>query len=100
MKKILRRGLHDWRMVALLIPAVLILCTNMPVALTIGYSFSVAFIFAAASHLLRKVLFPYVDLRELVAHASCTPLGSAVVFLSVMIVLSSIMLAISLWLSH
>jgi hypothetical protein len=100
MKTSLQRARLDWRLWALLIPAALILCTNLPVALTIGYSFSVVLIFAGASHLLRKVLFPYVDLRLLVAKAVETPLASAVIFLAVAIVLSAILVANAIWLSH
>jgi hypothetical protein len=100
MKNTLRRARHDWRLWALLIPAALILFTNVPVALTIGYSFAVVVFFAAASHVLRKVLFPYVDLRQLVEMASNQPLPSAIVFLAVALVLSSIFIANAIWLSH
>jgi hypothetical protein len=100
MKVHLHRARHDWRLWALLIPAALILFTNVPVALTIGYSFAVVVLFAAASHVLRKVLFPYVDLRELVNKAVETPLASAVVFLGITLVLSSIFIANAIWLSH
>jgi hypothetical protein len=100
MKSSLHRARLDWRLWALLIPAALILFSNVPVALTIGYSFAVVVFFAAASHLLRKVLFPYVDLRELVDKAVETPLASAVVFLGIAIVLSAIFIANAIWLSH
>lgn len=42
---------------------------------------------AALSHALRRLLFPYVDLKEYAARAKDSPLGAAVVFVGVCIVL-------------
>ncbi len=45
---------------------------------------------AAVSHITRRVLFPYLDLKELSKRAFETPTGAAIVFLSVSMVVTAL----------
>ena len=55
---------------------------------------------ALLSHITRRLLFPYLDLQELINEAKREPMASAVVFLSVCLVLSTMIYASSAFFSH
>ena len=62
--------------------------------------FSIAFLFcqALASHLLRKILFPYLDMELFFRKAKEDPMASAITILAVCLVLSALIIsASSLW---
>ncbi len=98
-KHLVRRAGFGGRLWALLIPAALILSADLPVAMTIGYSMAVILVLAAVTHIVRKVLFPYVDLEVMVGKATETPGGSATVFLGVCMVVCALILAGAIWLA-
>jgi len=83
----------DSRTVAMIIPGVAVLSTpdNLPVLMTILMCFAISLLAAAFSHILRKVFFPYIDLEAFATKAKEEPMASAVVFLSVSIVLSTVL---------
>ena len=91
-------SLMDARFLALALPAFGYLYTDPAIANTIVYSFAVVIALAAVSHIVRKVYFPYVDLEEFAINASKNPTASAVVFLSVCLVLCAIIVSSTLWL--
>lgn len=57
------------------------------------FALGVTLIVSAVSHVMRKVLFPYISLNEYADKAHNTPLGAAIVFASVTWILSIIILA-------
>lgn len=84
-----------WRVMGLVIAASVMLAVDSPLAVAIGrpemapwFMFAgLALYGAALSHVLRRVLFPYLDLRKVAADAKDSP-GSGLVFLGVCIVLA------------
>ena len=52
-------------------------------------STSVVLTIAGISHIVRRILFPSIDLKEFARQAWSTPLGSAIVFLGICIVVST-----------
>jgi diacylglycerol kinase len=96
-----RRGfVFDLRLWALLIPAMVILSTDIPVLLTLLYSMSAILVVVAMAHSIRRVLFHYIDLGELARKASETPGGAALIFLGVCILIAFIVLSTALWISR
>lgn len=99
MKYTFRRGLLDLRVWALLIPAVLVLALDIPVLLTLLYSLSAMLVIVAMSHVIRRVLFPYLDLEEVENRASESSTGAGLVFLGTCVLFSSLVLGASIWIS-
>lgn len=96
-----RRGhFFDFRLWVLLVPAFLVLSTDLPVLLTLLYSMSAILVVVAMAHTVRRILFHYVNLGVMVAKAVETPLGAAVIFLDVCFVTSSVVLATALWIGR
>lgn len=54
------------------------------------YAVGISLILTALSHILRKVLFPYLDLEIIAKKASEVPLGASIVFASVCFLLSTL----------
>jgi hypothetical protein len=85
------------RLAGLFVVATLLVIMSAPVAQLIGEpAYAPWLLFAglalygvALSHILRRVLFPYIDLREFALTAQLHPVGSGIVFLGVCIVLSA-----------
>lgn len=96
-----RRGfVFDVRLWVLLIPALLILSTDMAVMMTLLYSMSAILVVVAMTHTVRRVLFHYLDLADLARKASESPTGAATVFLGVCILIAFIVLSTALWISR
>ena len=57
------------------------------------YALGVTLLVCVASHWVRKILFPYVDLSKFSAKAAETPTGAAIVFAAVSVMLSTIIFA-------
>ncbi len=91
-------GLLDARFLALALPSFVYLYTQPAIAGTIVYSIAAMICFAAVSHLLRKIFFPYADLEILLDSASRDPRGSAIIFFSITLVLCTVLYCTVLWL--
>ena len=94
-----RRFIPDIRELILVIPAILVLITDMPVFLTLLYTLSAILLVVALSHFVRKVLYPYVDLELATTKALETPTGSALVFLGISFVVGCVVLGTAVWLA-
>ena len=90
----------DFRFYLLLIPAVMILATNMPLLMTLGYSMAVMLLVAAVSHITRKVVFPYLDMEVVMRKATETPTGAGYVFLGVSSIITAMIIGSVMWLSN
>lgn len=97
----MKRLLHDlWRVGALLIVATLMVVYSAAVARAVtepafaawGMFAGLALYGVALSHVLRKMLFPYIDLKLYAEEAKKDPAGAGQVFLGVSIVLAAFIL--------
>lgn len=96
-----RRGFFlDVRLWALLVPALVVLGTDVPVLMTLLYSMSAILVVVAMAHTVRRVLMHYLDLEVLARKATETSTGAAVVFLAVLILVSTTVMATALWISR
>lgn len=100
MKLPFRRGLFDLRVLALLIPASLVLALDVPVFLTLGYSLAAMFVIVGVAHVIRRIMFPYLDLEEVENQASLSSTGAGLVFLGTCILISAVILGSALWISR
>lgn len=89
----------DKRLWLLLVPSIAVLAIDMPVMLTLLYSIAAMFVIAGVSHLTRKVIFPYIDMEVIKTKAVESSNGAAIVFLSVSMIISAIIIGTSVWLS-
>ena len=94
------RGFFDWRVWALLIPASAVLALDMPVLLTLLYSLSAMFLIVAVAHVIRRVMFPYLNLEEVENRASETPFGAGLVFLGTSLLVSAVIIGSAVWVSR
>lgn len=94
----MERLLHDlWRVGSLLIVATLMVVFCAPVARAVGEpAFAAWGMFAglalygvALSHVLRRVMFPYIDLKVYARIARDQPIGAGMVFMGVSMVLAA-----------
>ena len=91
MKKAMERAtrpliaLGDFRFLYLFIPATLILLLDWKGFEALVKTFCVFYALLGIAHWVRKILFPYLDLKAFTERAAESPLGSAVVFCMVMI---------------
>lgn len=100
MKFTFLRGLFcDLRTPSLLVPALAVLALDLPVMLTLLYSLSAMLVIVAMAHLVRRVLFPHLDLSAACERASETPSGAGLVFLGVSILLSAVVIGTALWIA-
>lgn len=99
-KDILKNVGMDFRFYLLLIPAVMILATNMPLLMTLGYSMAVMLLVAAVSHITRKVVFPYLDMEVVMQKATETSTGAGYVFLGVSAIITAMIIGSVMWLSN
>ncbi len=90
--------MFDARVLVLLVPALLYLYwLDAAQANTIVYSFVVTIAVAGVSHFTRKVFFPYVDMEKVASTAIKEPLGAALVFLAIAIVLCVMLFVTMQW---
>lgn len=92
--------LIDTRFLVLIIPAFAYLYTEPAIASTVIYMLSMLIVFSALTHILRKILFPYIDLR-VYAEAALDGKNSAaaMVVMSVCIVMSALIFAGAVWMT-
>lgn len=57
------------------------------------YALGITLAVSAVSHLVRKILFPYIDMSEYASRALETPVGASVIFASISMILSVIILS-------
>lgn len=53
------------------------------------FSLGILVLFTGLSHLLRKVLFPYIDMQQAWRRANDTPLGASIVFASISLIIAT-----------
>lgn len=70
---------------------------NADVAWTMVYAIAVITALSAVTHSIRKVLFPYVDLKEYSYEALKNPMASAIVFAGVCYVIATVLNSAILW---
>jgi hypothetical protein len=91
-------ALVDSRTLLLLVPAMLYLFSvDAPVANTITFSFVVMIAIAALSHFLRKIIFPYIDLKVFIEQAKTNPIASGQVVLSMAMIICTLIFATVMW---
>lgn len=96
-----KRGfIFDLRLWALLVPAFLILSTDLPVLMTLLYSMAAILVVMAMAHTVRRILFHYLDLRALAIKAAETPMGAALIFIGVCFMTAAVVLATALWIGR
>lgn len=96
-----RRGyICDVRLWALLIPAFVILSTDVAVLSTLLYSMAAILVVVAMAHTVRRVVFHYLDLEDLARKAAESPTGAALVFLGVCLLLMAVLLSTAVWISR
>lgn len=68
-------------------------------ASVLTYVIAITLVLIALSHIVRKLLFPYIDLRDAWEKANDTPVGAAIVFASICYLMSTfINISTALWL--
>ena len=70
---------------------------NADIAWTMIYAIAVMVAFTSVTHLIRKLLFPYVDLKVFADEAVTDPRSAAIVFASVCFVLSVVLYSMVYW---
>lgn len=70
---------------------------NADIAWTMIYAIAVMTAFTAVTHLIRKLLFPYIDLKQFATQANLEPKSAAIVFASVCFVLSVVLFSMVYW---
>lgn len=95
----MRRFICDIRPLILLLPALAVLAIDLPVMLTLLYSLAAMLVIVTMAHLIRRILFPYVDLSDVENMASESPTGAGLVFLGISVLFSSIVLGTALWIA-
>lgn len=95
----MRRGLLDLRVWALMVPALIILALDVPILTALLYSLSAVLVIVAMTHVIRRVLFHYVDMELLALLSQHNPTGAGLVFLGVCVVLSTVILSSVIWVS-
>ena len=96
----LRRGALDLRALVLLIPAALVFSQDLPAMATLLYSISAVLALVGVSHIVRRVLFHYVDLESVALRASDGTTGAGLVFLGGCIFLSAVLLSAVMWVAR
>lgn len=57
------------------------------------FALGITILVSAVSHVIRKILFPYLDLETVATRAIDTPVGAGMVFMGVTIILSTIIMS-------
>jgi hypothetical protein len=78
--KVRRDALRQLAMFALALFALIPMWDASQVVL---YFIGVIALFGMGVHLMRRIFFPHISLDEMATNARCTPLGSAIVFASI-----------------
>lgn len=80
------------RFLPLILAAALILVPDAG-SFVVLYALGITIVVSAISHIIRKILFPYIDLKMFADKALETPLSAAIVFCGVVTILSVIIVA-------
>jgi hypothetical protein len=81
-----------WPLLAVVLLALLVFGDGAQLAVQL-YTLSMAAMVVIVAHMVRKALFPYADMSDLVARAKESPAGAAVIFASIIAVIISLLLA-------
>lgn len=87
----------DLRVLILILPALAVLFSVRPVAQSLLYSMCGMLVIAGLSHWVRKVALPYTDMEEFAEIAKREPLAAALVFLSISLLLCTLIIGTVLW---
>lgn len=95
-----RLPMDIWRVAVMLVVAVVLLFGSTPLALLVGEPAlaswgmlaGLATFGVALSHVFRRALFPYLDLKEVSIRAQVHPVGAGLVFFGVCLVIASLLL--------
>jgi hypothetical protein len=87
----------DKRLFWLFIPAIAFLyAVNSSLLLEFVSVLSLGMLVAGLTHIIRKILLPYIDMGEVAEHAQFTSLGSGFVFLGASVMVAAFALMISM----
>lgn len=92
--------LADARAWLLLAPALLVLAQDGPMLEAFSVAAAMLVALAGLSHVLRKLLFPYIDLEVVAKAAMLTGSGAGLVFLGVCAVLAAVFVAAAAWMGR
>lgn len=92
-----RRGLLDLRVWVMLLPALVVLALDLPVLTTLLYSLSAVLVIVAMTHVIRRIIFHYLDMELLALIAQHSATGAGLTFVGVCIVLASIIVSATIW---
>lgn len=62
-------------------------------SMVVLYAIGISILVSSVSHIIRKVLFPYLDLEVFANKAAESPLGAAIVFFSITMILAVIIVS-------
>jgi hypothetical protein len=62
-------------------------------SMVVLYAIGISILVSSVSHIIRKVLFPYLDLELFAKKALESPVGAAVVFASIVLILAVIIIS-------
>lgn len=62
-------------------------------SMVVLYAIGISILVSSVSHIIRKVLFPYLDLEVFANKAAESPVGAAIVFMSISVILAVIILS-------
>jgi amino acid permease len=91
------KTLLDDRLVIMLIPALLILCTDVTVLYSLGYAVAIVIAIVAVAHSVRLLLMPYLNLGRLIEMASSSSTASAVVVTAVLFFMAMLVHSMVAW---
>jgi hypothetical protein len=90
----------DKRLFWLFVPAVAFLyAINASLLLEFAGVLSLGLLVAGLTHLIRKILLPYIDMGDMAEQASLTPTGSGLIFLGASLMVAAFALMISMLMS-
>jgi hypothetical protein len=78
------KTLLDDRLIIMLIPALIVLCTDVPVLFSLGYAVAIVVAIVAVAHSLRLLILPHVKMGFLIYQAGQSPISAAIVFATVL----------------
>lgn len=92
MKKFLFEALRVWPLLGVIVTTLLIIGDNAQLIVQL-YDLSMVAMVVVVAHLVRKAMFPYVDLSRIVTRAENSGTGAGLIFLAVIMLLSVIILS-------
>lgn len=89
--------LRDWRVYLLLIPVVYFYFLDAPLAKSIFTLLAGMATILLAAHLVRQILFPYIDLKDAWGQVIKEPLAAAIGLFSVLFFLCVVLWVVASW---